>query len=71
MGLWVLILVAIVDSSGAGQFGLRIHRRPVAITHEFQSQSACENAENFIRQDLEKRGMAKAEKIAGGCVRKY
>jgi hypothetical protein len=62
MGLWVLILVAEINAYAI---------RPVAITHEFQSQSACENAENFIRQDLEKRGMAKAEKIAGGCVRKY
>ncbi len=64
MGLWVLILVATVNMP-------TMEGRPVAITHEFQSQSACENAENFIRQDLEKRGMAKAEKIAGGCVRKY
>lgn len=63
MGLWVLILVATV-----GPYG---ERGATSIFHEFQSQAACENAENFIRQDLEKRGMAKPEKIAGGCVRKY
>ena len=62
MGLWVLILVAEINAYAI---------RPVSVVHEFQSQSACENAENFIRQDLEKRGMAEAEKIAGGCVRKY
>jgi len=63
MGLWVLILVATV-----GPYG---ERHAISIVHEFQSEAACHNAENFIRQDLEKRGMAKSEKIAGGCVRKY
>jgi len=64
MGLWVLILVAPV-------YMPTMDSRPVAIVHEFQSEAACQNAEDFIRQDLEKRGMAKPEKIAGGCVRKY
>jgi len=64
MGLWVLILVASVAGYGGDV-------RPVSIVHEFQSEAACNNAENFIRQDLEKRGMAKSGKIAGGCVRKY
>jgi hypothetical protein len=68
MGLWVLILVASLDLAGNG---CGDQTRPAAIAHEFQSQAACENAENFIRQDLEKRGMAKSEKIAGGCVRKW
>ena len=61
MGLWVLILVANVNPGYS----------TIAISQEFQSQAACENAENFIRQDLEKRGVANSEKIAGGCVRKY
>lgn len=68
MGLWVLILVVIVDAGGGGYSS---QLRPVAISQEFQSQAACENAENFIRQDLEKRGMGKSGKIAGGCVRKW
>jgi hypothetical protein len=68
MGLWVLILVASIDPTG---LSAGANQRPIAIAHEFQSQAACENAENFIRQDLEKRGMAKSEKIAGGCVRKW
>jgi len=63
MGLWVLILVAPVYMPTMDS--------PVAIVHEFQSEAACQNAEDFIRQDLEKRGMANPEKIAGGCVRKY
>lgn len=64
MGLWVLILVISVypGTNAATMSSLAV---------EFQSEAACQNAENFIRQDLEKRGMAKPEKIAGGCVRKY
>lgn len=64
MGLWVLILVATLNNGGR-------ENPAMAISQEFQSQAACENAENFIRQDLEKRGMAKSEKIAGGCVMKW
>ena len=64
MGLWVLILIISANP------GTSAATMP-AVASEFATKDACENAENFIRQDLEKRGMAKAEKIAGGCVRKY
>jgi hypothetical protein len=61
MGPWVLILVMELSNG----------RAPTAISHEFTSEAACQNAENFIRQDLEKRGMGSPTKVAGGCVRKY
>jgi hypothetical protein len=65
MGLWVLILVMELSDPRTS--------RPTtaAISHEFTSEAACQNAENFIRQDLEKRGMGSPTKVAGGCVRKY
>lgn len=64
MGLWVLILViSVYPGTNAATMS--------SVSAEFQSEAACQNAEDFIRQDLEKRGMAKPEKIAGGCVRKY
>jgi hypothetical protein len=68
MGLWVLILVAVVHPSDLMYLE---HARSVAITQEFVSEAACQNAENFIKQDLEKRKMVDPTKVAGGCVRKY